>query len=427
MFNAEAGAAAGAADSAAAAEAPPLPQQQAPADAPVPAPAVAVALPFSVPPRVGGAAAPAPARRALSFAGSTNAQASLVFLAYTALYVYIGAGEWPLARAALRADAAGAGGDDYAAPAADSAYQAALRRVHQFQVAAALIHVANAVQYLAVWPACRNPTTGAFWRLTDWVQAPEWLNLAAAALSLAAAALADTQQVVGPARFSDGASATAARLELAGAVLQAAAVVGWAAVWWATHARGAGRGATPADPEFLAVLALFPAAAIAVAFRAAALQNPLLGANPAAMPYVCGARAAPRSHRPSRTRPPRPSPRALAAAPAHPPPTHSVSDYVFFASAVLYVLASLRDEGFFGSLLPTAALSGGGRRAPPTAAPPAPALAGPAGAAPSMPAAFSVANPMRAPGKRPAEDGPAPPGEAAAPHAPEYDKLSASL
>ena len=104
-----------------------------------------------------------------------------------------------------------------------------------------------------------------------------------------------------------------------------------------------------------------------------------------------------------------------------------MSDYVFLASAVLYVLASLRDEGFFGSLLPTAA-RGGVKRAPPTAAPPAPALAGPADAAPAMPAAFSVANPMRAPGKRPpAEDGPAPLGEAIAPHAPENDKLSASL
>ena len=221
---------------------------------------------------------------------SGNLPQERIDIAYSALYVHIDVGEWPAARAALAA-AAGAGSDDYAAPPSDSAYQAALRRVSLFYVVAALLHVVNAVQYLAVWPAHRNPATGAFWRAWDWVQAPEWLNLAAAALALAGAVLYDTRQAVGPARFSDGASATVARLELAGAVLQAAAAVGWAAVWWATHARGAGRGATPADPEFIAVLALAPPAGIAVFFRAAALQAPALsggalGYAPSA-PWVC--------------------------------------------------------------------------------------------------------------------------------------------
>jgi hypothetical protein len=288
---------------AAAPAAEPAPPAPAPADAlslpvspPAPAPLLPGAAaappaggapPAAAPPAKSGGGAPPRPSRLRSLLLSTNAQAALLFLAYTALYVYIDLAEWPAARAALRAaSASAAGGDDYAAPLPDSAYQVALRRVHLFYVAAALIHVANAVQYLSVWPAFRNPASGAFWRLWDWVQAPEWLNFCGAALSLAAAAQLDAQRVVGPERFSDGTAANVAQLELAAAVLQAAAVVGWAAVWYATHARGAGRGTTPADPECLAVLALAPAAGIAVAFRAAALQSPVLSGNPAVAPFV---------------------------------------------------------------------------------------------------------------------------------------------
>jgi len=185
--------------------------------------------------------------------GGYQFQASLVYLAYTAIIVYIDQKGQPSASALFNSNGTGEGGDDYYLPFPDDPYQSAMREVNLLYLVAAILHVFNAVQWACVWLVAVKPSTGAPWGLCEWVQIPELLNLGEALLYTASAVLYSRMQIVGPGRYMDATTLLVHKLELAAGLAQLAAAAFWCIVWWVTHERGPGRGLTADDPELWAL------------------------------------------------------------------------------------------------------------------------------------------------------------------------------
>ena len=236
-----------------------------------------------------------------------------MYLAYTAIILYIDLKAQPDASRLINSTGTGEGGDDYLLPYVDDPYQVAVRQVHQLYLIAAILHVLNALQWACVWLPLINPLTGELWGLLDWVQVPELLNLGEALLYTASAVLYSQQQVVGPGRYLDSTSLLVHKLEFAASLVQLGAAGCWCVVWWHTHERGPGRGLTLDDPEPWALLLVVAPSFLYVAYSARVMTDP--------QAYISGAFSQ----------------------------LYTVGNMLFFAGAVFYVLVALRDEGFFTS------------------------------------------------------------------------------
>lgn len=135
-------------------------------------------------------------------------------------------------------------------------YTQAVAKTNRLFIAAAAIHLFNALQYSLVWPTSENvnPATGKPFRFLSWVQYPEFLNIAEATLYLYTAIMYDKQKVTGVGRYLDAVTLNNHKIELAAALAQLGAAFGWCHVWWKTSVRGPGRGLTLDDPEFIALI-----------------------------------------------------------------------------------------------------------------------------------------------------------------------------
>jgi len=245
----------------------------------------------------------------LSFFTGFSGQASLVYLAYYTLLFYIDVKAQPDAESKLKISLVG--GDENSN--VDDPYQQAVREVNLLYLVSAVLRVLNSLQWMAVWLPHRNPRTGDFWKLYDWVQIPEFFNFLEAVLYTATACMYNWQVTTGPERYLDSSTALNKRLELAAACTQMCAALGWVWVWWVTHPRGPGRGFTLDDPELISLALIFSPSVIHMVYYVRVLSDPsslLLGAT---------------------------SQLYLRA------------NLLFFIGAFFYVAVSLRDEGVFES------------------------------------------------------------------------------
>jgi len=136
--------------------------------------------------------------------------------------------------------------------------------VNSSYIAAGVVHVFNALQYFAAWLIYENPDTGWCYSPFHWIMIPEYLNVIGASLYLASASMYQNELVTGPGAFLDPVTMNVHKIELAGAVVQLAACIGWAASWWKTFPRGRGRGLTLDDPDLTALILLFAPSSIYV-------------------------------------------------------------------------------------------------------------------------------------------------------------------
>jgi hypothetical protein len=144
-------------------------------------------------------------------------------------------------------------------------------------IAAAVIHVVNALSFGYVWRTHINEATGRGFDWCSYVQVPEVFNLMEATLYLASACLYDKQVplnksvdgvlIVPNTAFQDGVTADVKRIELAASLSGIAACAGWWVTWWMTHERGPGRGLTLDDPEPWALFFLTATYIIYVAYN----------------------------------------------------------------------------------------------------------------------------------------------------------------
>jgi len=251
---------------------------------------------------------------------STNSLANFVYLLYAILilvidFMYSKSATLAFHSGPLASGGVGDGTDDYYyVQSSGDAYTAAISRTNTLFVVAAAIHLFNAVQYFAVWPLHENPATNRPFGVFAWVQAPEYLNLVEAAMYMFTAASYAKEQTTGPGRYLDPTTLYTHRVEAAAAVVELVAALLWCLVWWKTHQRGAGRGLTLDDPEFIALIFLVSPSLLYVSYNALVLQNPASFYNSA---YVNS--------------------------------LYTNGDILYFVGAFFYAVCSFRDAGFFES------------------------------------------------------------------------------
>jgi hypothetical protein len=191
-------------------------------------------------------------------------------------------------------------------------------------IAAAVVHLANAIMFAYVWRTHTDAATGEAFAWTSYVMTPEAFNICEALLYLTTACLYDKEEilnrsvdgvlVVPNTAYQDDVTADVKRLELAASLCGMAASVGWFYTWWTTHERGPGRGLTLDDPELWALTFLFATYVVYVAYNALGIDKPATYANT----FM----------------------NSLA----------SSADCVYLCSAVMYIRSSFREEGYFNSL-----------------------------------------------------------------------------
>lgn len=214
-----------------------------------------------------------------------NSFANFVYLGYASLILVVNYLAQPQADAAFNNSANSTGTllsddpstqqDDYYYLQLDDPYTREVAKVNRLYLIAGIVHLINAFMYWLVWPLLVNPATGERWRIWDWVLIPEWLNITGASLYLYTASVYPRQQSTGPGMWLDTFTLDNHKIELTAAMVELGAACMWVAVWWATHARGPGRGITADDPEFLALVFLVSPSILYVAYNSCLIENPL--------------------------------------------------------------------------------------------------------------------------------------------------------
>jgi len=123
-----------------------------------------------------------------------------------------------------------------------------------------IIHFINAWMYWYAWEGVR-------W--SDPIVYPEYLNAVGAALYLWSSTLYQREQ-----GSDDAATSQVHVLETCAAFVELFACVGWAISWHASYERGPGRGYTLEDPDVWALLTIFAAAVIYVIYNLQIIAQP---------------------------------------------------------------------------------------------------------------------------------------------------------
>ena len=184
-----------------------------------------------------------------------------------------------------------------------------MRGINSLYVAAGVIHLLNAFQYIYAW----LPLGYSF---LSPVMIPEYLNVLGAALYLWSASLYNTNLTdysydAATKTTTYGASVLRVHeIETASSLIEVFAAVGWCVVWAYTYIPGPGRGYTLDDPDFTGnVLILVPS----IIYFVYNVQN----------------LTAPGSYASNNL--------------------YEVGDTLYFAGAVFFMCSALRDDGWFPS------------------------------------------------------------------------------
>ena len=212
------------------------------------------------------------------------------------------------------------GTDDFYADIEEDAYTQALARTNRLYVAAAAVHLVSALLYSLVWPlgGAKDPATGQPWSFFAWVQYPELFNIAEASLVQYTTSMYSKEKVTGVGRYLDWVTLTNHKIELAAALLQLCAAVGWCHVFWRTHERGPGRGLTLDDPELIALIFVALPSILYIAYFASVVANPLNFRNFRENKVINA--------------------------------VFESGDVFYFVGAFFYAVTSFRDSGFIASL-----------------------------------------------------------------------------
>jgi len=207
---------------------------------------------------------------------------------------------YPNASSAVSDDYYGSSSSSSSDPTTDTAYRQNVASINAVYIIAGIIHLLNAVQYIYAWFPLG-------YGLLTWVMVPEYLNVAGAALYLAAAS-----------QYNQAYSSEAARsrihvIETIASAIEVGAAFGWTAVWWVTHARGRGRGLTLDDPDFSGNALIIVPSIIYLVYNV----NNLRDANN----YFTG-------------------PNALL---------YQTADLWYFVGSLIYLASAARDDGWFPS------------------------------------------------------------------------------
>jgi hypothetical protein len=246
--------------------------------------------------------------------------ANVVYVCYAVIVLCIDFSAQTQANIAYPAAAATPTNDDYGyydalgVAAMRSAYAVANRAY----LAAAIIHVFNSLQYAHAWREGTDARTGKPYAWNSYVMVPEALNFIEASLYLASAIMYPGEVILakssGMGAFLDPVTASVKRVETAASVIHLCACFGWCFTWWATHARGRGRGLTLDDPDVWALMCLTVPSLVYVSYNALCIQDP----NNYNSEFLNR--------------------------------LYTSADCVYFGNAFFYLLCSFRDEGYFNSL-----------------------------------------------------------------------------
>jgi hypothetical protein len=219
---------------------------------------------------------------------------NIVYCAYAFLIVYIDRVAQPAVN-----DAYPGGDDDYYYDTAP--YHEASERLYNLYTASAVIHLLNAFMYIWAWLPLG-------FSLVSVVMVPEWLNVAGAACYLYTSTLYSKADGT----YLDDVTFTIHHYETAAAAIELVAAVGWVTTWWLTFPRKTvGRGWTLDDPDVWANAGIVLPSVLYVVYNAQILADPLSYATNTL--YVTG-------------------------------------NAGYAAGAVFYLVAALRDDGYFRCL-----------------------------------------------------------------------------
>ncbi len=154
----------------------------------------------------------------------------------------------------------------------DTLYQQRVRGLNALYIAAGVIHLVNAFQYIFAWMPLG-------YGLLHPVMIPEYLNIVGAALYLWSASLYDanlTDYTTGAdGSVTYGASVLLTHeIETASALIEVLAAVGWCVVWALAYTPGPSRGYTLDDPDFMGNLLILVPSIIYLVYNVQNLTNP---------------------------------------------------------------------------------------------------------------------------------------------------------
>jgi hypothetical protein len=154
----------------------------------------------------------------------------------------------------------------------DSLYQQRVRGLNALYIAAGVIHLVNAFQYVFAWMPLG-------YGLLHPVMIPEYLNIVGASLYLWSASLYDanlTDYTTGPdGSITYGASVLLTHeIETASSLIEVFAAIGWCVVWALSYTPGPSRGYTLDDPDFLGNLLILVPSVIYFVYNVQNLRNP---------------------------------------------------------------------------------------------------------------------------------------------------------
>jgi len=175
-------------------------------------------------------------------------------------------------------------------------------------VVAGVVHMISAFLYMWVWCADGFP-------IIHYIQIPEYLNIIEAALYLGSASLYNYESLYVIDYVVDNVTMSfdpyvyyVGKIETTAAVVEMCAAFGWATTWFITFRRIPGRGLTLDDPDSWAAASIVICASIYVVYNAQVQLDPSLYGS-----YYL----------------------------------YVDADYLYLANALVYLLASLRDVGWF--------------------------------------------------------------------------------
>ncbi len=182
----------------------------------------------------------------------------------------------------------------------DTLYRMKLRSINELYIAAGVIHLFNAFQYIFAWFPLG-------YGLLHPVMIPEYLNVLGATLYLVSASKYNETL---SASYTSAQTLLVHRIETASSLIEVFAAFGWTLVWWKTHARGRGRGFTVDDPDLWGNVLIVVPSIIYFAYNVQNLKDPeSYGTN-----YL-----------------------------------FAQGDALYFAGSIVYVLCALRDDGWYDS------------------------------------------------------------------------------
>ncbi len=183
----------------------------------------------------------------------------------------------------------------------DTPYQQKLRGLNALYIAAGVIHLINAFQYIYAWFPLG-------YGLLHPVMIPEYLNVIGAALYLWSASLYN--QNIKDYTYEGPSTLAVHRIETASSAIEVCAAFGWAGVWVWTYVGGPGRGWTLDDPDFYGNFFIIAPSIMYLVYNVENLRDPPSYASNF---------------------------------------LYRQADALYFAGAVFYILAALRDDGWFQS------------------------------------------------------------------------------